>query len=131
MVGALAFIAALVAESAGYLFGFGVAARFAYGVPAALLISGLATAEQSRLLTVPSWLNSIGGASYSIYLFQFVFIGAVWQAWLRMGLNSYVHDWLCFVVLAASAVIGGIVVSLIIEKPLLQTMRDKPRPTTA
>ena len=125
-VGAVAFIAALVAESAGYLFGFGVAARFAYGVPAALLICGLATTERSRSLAVPSWLISLGGASYSIYLFQFVFIGAVWQAWLLLGLNGYVHDWLCFVVLAASAVVGGIVVSLIIEKPLLQTMRGRP-----
>jgi peptidoglycan/LPS O-acetylase OafA/YrhL len=36
---------------------------------------------------VSGWLRHLGGASYSLYLFQYVFIGVAWQGWqaLRLG----------------------------------------------
>ena len=125
-IGALLFVAMLVLESAGILDGYGVAARFAYGVPAAVLIVGVGSAEQAGRLAVPGWLRTLGGASYSIYLFQFVFIGLVWQGWLAAKLDRHVPNLVLFAALAGTALIGGIVMARLVERPLLRLMRGKP-----
>ena len=122
-----AFAAALVLESAGILGGFGVAARFAYGIPAALLILGISAAEQQHALSIPRWLRVLGGASYSIYLFQFVFIGVVWQTLIALSLERRVSHLVLFLLLAAAAVIGGLMTARLVEQPLLQAMRGPRR----
>jgi hypothetical protein len=38
----------------------------------------------AKMKTAP-WLRVLGAASYSIYLFQFIFIGILWHAWLAAG----------------------------------------------
>ncbi len=119
------FATMMVLESAGVLNGFGIAARFAYGLPAALLVLGVAAAEQSGHLQVPSWLRTLGGASYSIYLFQFVFIGIAWQGWLKVGLDHQASNLTCFLVLASTALVGGILAARLVEQPLLRLMRGR------
>jgi exopolysaccharide production protein ExoZ len=104
------FVAALVMESIGLLNGFGIAGRFAYGIPAALLILGVAATEQDGQLTTPNWLRVLGGASYSIYLFQFVFIGVLWQILLATGLDRRLSHFIIFLALACAALGGGIIV---------------------
>lgn len=121
--GAALFAAMLALESAGLLDGYGVAARFAYGVPAALLIVGVGAAERAGRLAVPGWLRTLGGASYSIYLFQFVFIGLAWQACLAAGLDRRVPDLVLFAALAGVALAGGTVMARLVERPLLRLMR--------
>ena len=125
VAGVFLFGMAVVLESAGRLDGFADPARLAYGVPAALMVTGLAALEQRGRLVVPAWLSSVGGASYSIYLFQFVFIGVVWQAWLRGGLGPLVPHGVLFAVLASSAVGGGLLASRFVEQPLLRAMRRR------
>ena len=122
-VAALAFGAAYLMESAGLLYGYGVAARLAYGLPACLLILGLAAAERDGRLAVPGWLRGIGQASYSIYLFQFVFIGTLWQMLLSSGAAASAPRALLFVLLAAAALAGGVAMSRLVEQPLLQLTR--------
>ena len=119
------FATMMVLESAGVLNGFGVVARFAYGLPAALLVLGVAAAEQSECLQMPSWLRTFGGASYSIYLFQFIFIGTVWQGWLKVGLDRQASNLACFLTLASAALIGGVLAARLVEKPLLQLIRGR------
>jgi len=121
------FATMMVLESAGILNGFGIVARFAYGLPAALLVLGVAAAEQSGHLQVPNWLRTLGGASYSIYLFQFVFIGTVWQGWLKLGLDHQASNLACFLVLASAALVGGILAARLVEQPLLRLMRGRRR----
>ena len=116
---------AMVFESAGLLDGFANLARFAYGIPAALLVAGLAASEQKTGLIVSAPLRLLGGASYSIYLFQFVFIGIVWQAWLKAGIGQHAPHIILFAALAFSAVIGGVLVSRFVEKPLLRLVRRR------
>ena len=118
--GAGAFAAALVLESAGILNGFGLSARFAYAIPAGLLIMAVAELERSGSLQVWQWLRTLGGASYSIYLFQFVFIGALWQALVAARLDRHTPTQLLVLAMAAFAIGGGVLVARFVERPLLR-----------
>lgn len=117
-LGGFMFAAAWAAEAAGVLYGYGVAARFAYGLSAAMLVAGVAT---MRTATVPRPLAVLGSASYSIYLFHLAGIGTVWQVLSRSGVDMPPLAWL--VVLAASGVIAGLVVHRFVERPLLARLR--------
>jgi len=123
VTGATLFLSALMLESIGLLDGFGTLARLAYGPAALLLVAGFATAERRGRLRIPAPLEAVGSASYSIYLFQFVFIGLVWQAWLRAGLARHASELSCFAVLAFAAIGGGVLASRLIEQPLLRMTR--------
>jgi peptidoglycan/LPS O-acetylase OafA/YrhL len=122
-LGVFLFGAAVVLESTGLLDGFGALARCVYGPAALLLVAGVAAAERHGRLAVSGWLRGAGEASYSIYLFQFVFIGVVWQAWLKAGFARPDTKAACFFVLALASVAGGVAVSRLIEHPLLRWSR--------
>ena len=125
VAGAVWFLTMMVLESLSVFDGFVESARLVYGPAAALLIAGLASAERAGRVRVPVWLQILGGASYSIYLFQFVFIGSVWQGWIKAGLSDPGTNALCFFVLSAAAVFGGIIVSRWVEKPVLSQIRGR------
>ncbi len=101
----------------------GVSARLLYSIPAAMLILGLASLNQAGICFAPAWASRIGSASYAIYLFQFVFIGLVWQAIRRSGLDHRMTVTALFLILAVCAVGGGVLASWWIEKPLLKRLR--------
>jgi exopolysaccharide production protein ExoZ len=121
------FVTAMTLDSVNALDITSIAARLAYGISATLLVAGVAAAERSGKLSVPIWLQTVGEASYSIYLFQFVFIGTMWQAWLKAGLDHGAPHILCFLTLVATALIGGLVMSRLIERPMLRLVRSQPR----
>lgn len=123
MAGATLLLTACVAESAGWLDGYGALARLAYGLPSALLIAGLAAWEQVRGMAVPAPLRALGEASYSLYLFQFLGLSATWQVWQLLGLDAAAMPVLCFLVLAVAALIAGLVMSHLVEQPLLARLR--------
>lgn len=111
------FALAWVAETAGVLDGYGAAARFAYGLPAAMVVAGIASARPA----VPRMLARLGSASYAVYLFHLLGIGAAWQLLGRLGVAMPTTAW--FVVLAASGVTAGLIVHRLIERPLLARLR--------
>ena len=117
--GAGAFSVALTLESMGVLNGFGLCARFAYAIPAGVLIVGVAEKERSGRLQVSPWLRTLGAASYSIYLFQFIFIGAFWQALGASGLDHHAPKPMLFLGMAAFTIAGGVLVAQFVERPLL------------
>lgn len=121
------FALAALAEDLGIMDGYADTARLFYGVPAALIVLGLARAGQSGHLSVPSSLRLLGGASYSVYLFQFVFIGVVWKLWLSAGLGRVAPHGLVFLPLAAAGIVGGILMARYVEQPLIRTVRGPPR----
>jgi peptidoglycan/LPS O-acetylase OafA/YrhL len=129
--GAVGFVVAMLLEAGERLDGYGIAARFAYGLPAAALILGLAGAERRQALAVPGWMRHLGGASYSLYLFQYVGMGVAWQAWRRLGLEAVAPSWLCFLVLAAAAILTGLAMARFVEKPLLRLLREGRAPRVA
>jgi peptidoglycan/LPS O-acetylase OafA/YrhL len=117
--------AAALSEDLGLLDGLEPAARLAYGVPSALLVVGIASEELRRNFSVPGWLRLCGSASYSIYIFQFVFIGLAWKALAVLRLDAMLPVLVLFVVIAAAAIGGGIVMSLWVEHPMIRIARRR------
>ncbi len=119
--GIACFAASAVAEDLGWLDGYANPARFAYGIPAAMIVLGAAAADRARLLPLPFALRTLGAASYSIYLFQFIFIGIAWH----LLSAADVPTGIMFCVLAACGVGGGILMSRLIEYPLMRRLRKR------
>lgn len=135
-IGTILFAAAWACEVAGLLDGYGFWARLAYGVPAALLLAGVAGADLARRPLRLGWLSRLGTASYSLYLFQFVFIGLAWRSLQVTGLQERLHPVPAFVLLAAAATAGGLAVNRLVEQPILRRVRTwsggqpAPRPAS-
>ncbi len=128
-VGLAVLILTAAAEDAGYLDGYAAPARLAYGIPSALLILGVAEAERCGRLTIPAGLRLLGGASYSIYLFQFVFIGVAWNLWLAAGLDGRTPAWASYPLLVCAGLAGGMAMARLVERPLLRLVRsERPKP---
>lgn len=129
-LGLALFAASALAEDFGVLDGYARIARLTYGVPAGLIVLGAAAADRERNLAVPAALRVLGTASYSIYLFQFIFIGVLWKLWLASGLDRQLPHVASWPLLAAGGVIGGIVASRLVEYPLMRLLRRPSPPAT-
>jgi peptidoglycan/LPS O-acetylase OafA/YrhL len=123
VVGLVLFATAAVAEDLGLLDGFANASRVIYGLPAAMIVLGLAAAGRETSMNVPPFLRLLGSASYSIYLFQFIFIGSLWKLWLLTGLDRMTPHSASFPLLVVGGVGGGILASRLIEYPLIRVVR--------
>jgi peptidoglycan/LPS O-acetylase OafA/YrhL len=122
--GVAGFAGAAVAEDLGWLDGYADTARLAYGIPAALIVAGGAALEREDAISVPGLLRALGTASYSIYLFQFIFIGLVWQLLSAAGASGRMPAAASFAVLAVAGVAGGVAMSRWVEYPLMQRFRS-------
>lgn len=117
------FAFAAIAENVRFFDGYASVSRLIYGVPAAMIVLGLAAAERDDGFVVPKVLKTLGSASYSIYLFQFVFIAIAWKLWLLVGLDQVMPRAASFPLLAAAALIGGVFASRWVEYPLMGLVR--------
>ena len=124
-IGIVLFAIAAIAEDIGMLDGYADPARLAYGLPAALIVLGLAEAGRRSQVIVPPQLIVLGKASYSIYLFQLVFIGIVSQLMLVSGLHRWMPELFTFPLMVATAMAGGILVSRWFEFPLMRLLRGQ------
>lgn len=129
-IGAILLAGGALAESLGHLDGLGPLARLCYGVPSALLIAGFAALSRERAMRVPGWLAALGSASYSIYLFQFLFMGLAVKAWSVAGLDRPDHGLMMFALMVAAGLGGGLATARWVEKPLLRRMRRTRRDDT-
>jgi exopolysaccharide production protein ExoZ len=127
-VGIALFALAAVAENLAYIDGYASVSRLIYGVPAVMIVLGMAAAEREGLIKVPGKFKTLGTASYSIYLFQFVFIAIAWRMWLAVGLDATMPHTASFPVLAAAGLIGGVFASRWVEYPLMGWIRHLRRP---
>src|ERR1700722_9410653 len=124
--------AAASLENLGYLDGYANIARFAYGIPSAMLILAIAVLSARGAMKAPLLLRVLGSASYSIYLFQFVFIGIVWHLLTASGLYQTMSRFAQFALLASVALIGAVLTSMWVEHPLIRWLRGprQARPVT-
>jgi peptidoglycan/LPS O-acetylase OafA/YrhL len=111
------------AEDIGAINGYGGAARVLYGAASVCAVLGAVAADLRGRLHVPGLLRSLGAASYSIYLFQFIFIGVIWRGLGAAGLQYRMPAAVTFVMLVLGAVLGGVATSRLIEYPLMQRLR--------
>jgi peptidoglycan/LPS O-acetylase OafA/YrhL len=121
--GIVLFIAAALAEDRGWMDGYTSSARLAYGLPSAMILLGGAEASRRSDAHVPRLLRTLGSASYSLYLFHFFFIGLLWKTWMAAGLAESVSPAIGVAVFAAVAIEGGIMMSRLVEYPLMRWMR--------
>ena len=102
-----------------------------WGFPAALLVAGALIAEESGNFVKYRILFLLGDASYAIYLTHLFTLGAVRALWGDMIKieSEPVQKWLFSVVGLLLSAAVGVVVHLLIEKPLLDALRRwRPRP---
>ncbi len=124
VTGIALFAVVALAENIKLIDGYADPARIAYGLPAAVIVLGAAASgRQFGTKSVPL-LRMLGAASYSIYLFQFIFIGLIWHAWLAAGLDRVMPHTASFPLLAVGGVVGGILASQWIEHPLIRLARS-------
>ncbi len=116
--GVALFATAALAEDAGVLQGYAPVARLAYGVPSALMVLGVVEQDRTGRVHVARWLRMLGEASYSIYLFQFIFIGLGWKIMVAAALPDRLPALVTYAVLVGAAVGGGILTSWWVEQPL-------------
>ena len=119
--GAALFVAAAVVEV-----GFGPwpieypPLRMSYAVGAALMLYGLAAFDRAGRWHVPDWAVAVGGASYSIYLVH-VLVATLGAFGLRLVRRVvWIPLEVSFVVLLVAAVLGGMVLHRVAERPLLR-----------
>ncbi len=129
--GTALFAVAALAEDARLIDGYADGSRLIYGSAAALIVLGAAAACRGGTIAVPKILGILGTASYSIYLFQFVFIGVAWKLLLATGLDAKMPPIAIFPVLAVAGVAGGIAMSRFVEYPLMKLARRSRRPAFA
>jgi exopolysaccharide production protein ExoZ len=124
-----AFLLVIVsgAEDLGWFNGYANVGRFLYGPSAVLLVLAGAELSRQRAINVPKAILSLGTASYSIYLFQFVFIGIAWQLWRLSRLDGITPHWASFPLLVGAGVFGGVAASRFIEYPLMRVVRGQYR----
>lgn len=123
--GLVLLTAGIVAEDMDWIDGYAAYSRLIYGVPSALIVAGIVEADRQKMLRTPIILQRLGSASYSIYLFQFAFIGVGWQILSRKNLPTSLPVVIHFIVLSSLAIIGSVAVSKWIEYPLMKWVRDR------
>jgi peptidoglycan/LPS O-acetylase OafA/YrhL len=131
LVGGVALALVCACEDLGFLDGYGVWARLAYGVPAAVLILGLADPGFALPAMVARPLAVLGAASYAIYLFQFCWIAVVWQLYRAGRLDHVLACGWGVPVLAVSGIAGGVLMSRCVEYPLMRVLRARRAPRAA
>ena len=101
---------------------------FCFGLPALLILYGAVALESGGRFQFPAWLQSLGDASFSIYLSHILVVetvGRVWKAghWTALGQHALV-----ILFMAAAALSCGLAVYRWIEQPLLRIChRWQPR----
>ncbi len=123
VVGLVGFASAGLCEVAGWLYGFGTAARLAYGTCSLMVILALVERERSGRLTVPRFMAVLGRASYSVYLVHLIAIGITFK-FLAMAF-ALAPSWsiAIWILLCTAGLAGGILASIWLEQPIIRLAR--------
>ena len=121
--GVLVFVGFGLAENVGVFDGYASPARLAYGIGAMLMVLGLASDKRAGNTQAPALIVSLGTASYAIYLLHLIAIGIVYKLMSIAGLLKIFPVWLIYLVLSAAGIFGGMLVSRMVEYPLMGLVR--------
>lgn len=123
-LGATIFVGFAIAENLGWFDGYSPLSQLAYGLGSALIVMGVATAELRGRLKVSKSLAELGSASYSIYLFHLPCIGVTYKLLGVIGILKSVPVPLLFAILTAAGIVGGVVLSRLVEYRLINVTRS-------
>jgi peptidoglycan/LPS O-acetylase OafA/YrhL len=94
-----------------------------FGIPALLIVAGAVFYERSHQVTEVGLAKLLGDASYSIYLLHGAVLSALGQFWREVGWAQIPGKVVLFSLNAVVAAgIAGIVVYLLVERPLLRML---------
>lgn len=99
---------------------------FIYGLSSAMIIYGLVHLKNYYYKT--RWTNLLsllGAASYSIYLLHVPLLSVLHRIVSKLSLEEFIHPNLIFIFLVVLAVIGGVIMHLIVEKPVTLYLRNR------
>jgi len=97
-----------------------------YGLSSAMIIYGLVHLNNYSYKT--RWTNLLsllGAASYSIYLIHVPLLSILNRIVSKLSLQEFIHPNFIFIFLVVLAVIGGIIMHLIVEKPVTLYLRNR------
>lgn len=123
ILGFLLFFSTGMAENNGLINGYSSSARIYYGLSSFLMVLGFACVKEIKGRIGIS-LNSLGSASYSIYLTHLIFIGIFYKILETTGLFLHLPIWLTYLTLSTAGIVGGIFVSRFIEYPLMRFVKN-------
>jgi peptidoglycan/LPS O-acetylase OafA/YrhL len=126
LIGFGLFCAVAIAGDAGNLDSVNLR-RIPYGIAAAVIVVGVVGSEHRGLIYVPTFFQSLGAASYSIYLFHVLFITFLWAVWLEAGLDRSMTPAASFLPLVIGGVGGGMLISRLVEFPLMRLLARRPQ----
>jgi len=97
-----------------------------YGLSSFFIIMGLILLEkESPELKVPKLLILLGSASYSIYLIHLPILSVMHRIVQKLEFKDFLHSDLIFIIVCIIAIISGVVLHLLIEKPLTSFLSNK------
>ncbi len=95
-----------------------------FGLPAALIVYALVSAEFHGRWRMPNWAKGLGNASYSVYLMHMP-LGFAMMAWTQ----KWSHGWLAHLgwslAMLAVCIGGGLLLYRLAEKPLMDLVKKK------
>jgi peptidoglycan/LPS O-acetylase OafA/YrhL len=94
------------------------------GIPSAFLVFGLTALERTSGRTLPRWLESVGDASYSIYLTHLTVVSAARLEVFRAGGTRGAHL-LWLVGFFAASMLAGFAAFFAVERPVLGWLRRR------
>ncbi len=103
------------------------ARAFRFGIPAALVVAGAVWLENQKTIKYLRIPHFLGDASYSIYLSHGIVLSALGQLWRRMHIDF--GGFAMFSAVAVSAAcIGGCIVYICLERPLMRALTHRRMP---
>lgn len=130
LLGTLLFIAAGMEENYGLWLAEQHRNIF-FGLGSAVALLGFVELERQGRLHVPGWLRLMGDASYAIYLTHFTVLSLLAKIFIRFGAREQLPVMLSYILLPVLAVLIGIAVHLVIERPLLRKLQQYHKTKTA
>ncbi|WP_321811964.1 acyltransferase [Burkholderia sp. BCC1985] len=118
--GVMTFLAMGVANDF-HLFVYGPTSSIAYGLASSVIIYGLVKLEDTGTpLGVHRWIQTLGDASYALYLLHFPIISVLCKLAIKIGLTGTSGAVISYIPILASCVAASVVFHLWIEKPMMQ-----------
>ncbi len=100
--------------------------RFWFGLGSALALAGGVELDRSLRYSAPSGLRLLGAASYSIYLTHILTLTFLAKFAVALHLPAVVPPLIAFVGLAGGAVLVGVIVHYLVERPIIAATRAIP-----
>jgi len=124
IIGVILFIGFGIAENLNLFDGFASNGRLAYGLSSILIVLGLARKNKKDHWITTKIASTLGSASFSIYLTHLIFIGIVYKILEITGIFTELPVWFIYLLLSASGICGGILISRLIEYPMIAFVRN-------